>query len=174
MFFGAAAIYQGILYCLSKVHPKGFRGEAGPGLTLLRYLWAVVRDQGDFAPSVPVTVALDQHPPQELDCLVVFISTLERLFLGLYPFWGSESGPLHYTAVRARPRHLLRALPSIVRGQKGPHGIPENGYFSHNLYEIRLKLDSGFTLDGQLYTPETRHEPIVVQYGGTTSFLRLS
>jgi hypothetical protein len=174
MFFGAAGIYQGIQYCLNTVHPKGLRGEIAPGLTLMRYLWAVIRKNSDFVSAVPIQVKLDHHPPQELDCLVVIISTLERLFLGLYPFWGSESGPLHYTAVRARPRHLLRALPALVRGQKGPHGIPENGYFSHNLHEIRLKLDSGFTLDGQLYMPEVRNEPVVVQYGGTAAFLQLA
>lgn len=174
MFFGAAGIHQGIQYCLRKVHTKGLRGEVGPGLTLIRYLWAVVCKNSDFVPSVPIHVKLDQHPLQELDCLVVLISGLERLFLGLYPYWGSESGPLHYTAVRARPRHLLRALPSLLRGHQGRHGIPENGYFSHNVHEIRLNFDSGFTLDGQLYTPETRREPVLVQYGGTASFLQLS
>jgi hypothetical protein len=105
--------------------------------------------------------------------LVVLVSTLERLFLGLYPYWGDESGPLHYTALRARPRYLLRALPSILRGRKGAYGTPENGFYSHNAHEIKLNLDSGFTLDGQLYTPETRKEPTVVRYGGTVSFLRI-
>ena len=89
-------------------------------------------------------------------------------------YWGSESGPLHYTAVRARPRHLLRALPSILRGRSGVHGTPENGFYSHNAHEIKLNLDSGFTLDGQLYTPENQQEPTVVRYGGTASFLEIS
>jgi hypothetical protein len=137
-------------------------------------LWAVVRGNSAFLPAVPIHIKLDHHPPQKLECLVVLISTLERLFLGLYPFWGSENGPLHFTAVRAHPRHLLRALPSLVRGQKGQHGTPENGYLSHNLHEISLSPGSGFTLDGQLYMPETRHEPIVIQSGGTASFLQLA
>ena len=173
MFFGAAAIYQGIQYFHRKVNTKGLKGEIGPGLTILRFLWAAARQRSEFIPTVPVAVALDDNPPHQLDSFVVLVSTLERLFLGLYPYWGNESGPLHYTAVRARPRYLLRALPSILRGRKGSYGTPENGFYSHNVHEIKLNLDSGFTLDGQLYTPETRQEPTVVRYGGTAAFLRI-
>jgi len=173
MFFGTAAIYQGIQYFHRKVNSKGLKGEIGPGLTILRFLWAAVRQRSDFIPSIPITVTLDDHAPQQLDSFVVLVSTLERLFLGLYPYWGNESGPLHYSALRARPRYLLRALPSILRGRKGAYGKPENGFYSHNAHEIKLNLDSGFTLDGQLYTPETRQEPTVVRYGGTVSFLRI-
>jgi hypothetical protein len=117
---------------------------------------------------------MDDNPPQQFDSLVVLVSTLERLFLGLYPYWGSEAGPLHYTGVRVRPRYLLRALPSILRGRGGAYGTPENGFYSHNAHEIKLNLAGGFTLDGQLYTPANQEEPTVVRYGGTASFLRIS
>jgi len=172
MFFGAASIYQGIQYFHRKVNSRGLRGEAGPGLTILRYLWAVVRKNNDFTASVPLTVKLDQNPSEQFDCLVVLVSTLERLFLGIHPYWGSENGPLHYSAVKACPRHFLRALPSIFRGRRGRLSTPQNGYFSHNASEIRINLDSGFTLDGQLYTPENQQEPTVVQFGAMAGFLR--
>jgi len=155
------------------VNSKGLKGEIGPGLTILRFLWAAVRQSSNFIPVVPITITRDNHPPQPIDSFVVLVSTLERLFLGIYPYWGDESGPLHYTALRARPRHLLRALPSILRGRKGAYGTAENGFYSHNAREIKLNLDSGFTLDGQLYTPETRKEPTVVRDGGTVSFLQI-
>lgn len=173
MFFGTAAIYQGIQYFHRKVNTKGLKGEIGPGLTILRFLWAAIRQRSDIIPEVSVSITLDNHPPQQLDSFVLLASTLERLFLGIYPYWGDESGPLHFTALRARPRYLLRALPSILRGRKGAYGTPENGFYSHNAHEIKLNLGSGFTLDGQLYTPETRQEPTVVRYGGTASFLRI-
>ena len=172
MFFGAAGIYQGIQYCRSNVHTKGLKGELGPGLTLLRFLWAAARKHRDVIPTAPITVEIDQKPQPQKDYLVLFISTLERLFLGLHPFWGSEAGPLHYTAVKARPHHLIRALPSIFRGRKSRHTTSNKGYFSHNAHEVRLNLDGGFTLDGQMYLPKTRME-IVVRYGGQATFLRL-
>jgi len=143
-----------------------------PGLTILRYLWAVARANDKFTAPVPLTAALDGGPARRFDCLIVLVSTLERLFLGIHPYWGSEDGPLHYTAVEASPRHFIRALPSILRGRQGALSTPLNGYFSHNAAEIKLNLDSGFTLDGQLYTPEKGREPTVVQAGATASFLR--
>jgi len=174
MFFGAAAIYQGIQYFHRNVNGRGFRGEVGPGLTILLCLWAMVQKSKDFTASVPLTVKLDQDPSKQFDCLVVLISTLERLLLGMHPYWGSENGSLHYTAVKAGPRHLLRALPSFFRGFSGYHGTPENGFYSHNANEIKLNLASGFTLDGQLYTPENQQEPTVVRDGGTATFLGIS
>ena len=173
MFFGAAGIYQGIEYCRRNMHTKGLRGELGPGLTLIRFVWAVIRQNNKILPATPITVEIDHNSQPQMDYLVLFISTLERLFLGLHPFWGNEEGPLHYTSVRSRPRQLLRAILSLVRGRQGRHGTPNKGYFSHNTHEVRLNFDSGFTLDGQMYAPETRLEPVIVQYGGQATFLRL-
>jgi hypothetical protein len=172
MFFGASAIYQGIQYFHRKLNTKGLRGEIGPGLAILRFLWSAVRQDSSFMPPVPVSVAMDNQEPHHFDSLVILISTLERLFLRIYPYWGAESGPLHYTAVRAHPRNLLRALPAILRGRSGSSGTPANGFFSHNAHEIKLNLASGFTLDGQLYTPENNEEPTVVRYGGNATFIK--
>jgi len=173
MFFGAGAIYQGIEYFHRHVNTRGLRGEIGPGLTILRFLLSAMRRGSDFITPVPVAAAVDNGPPQQFDALVVLVSTLERLFLGFYPYWGNESGPLHYTAVRAQPRCLLRALPSLLRGRTGAYGTAANGFFSRNAHEIKLNLNSGFTLDGQLYVPETGAQPTVVRDGGRASFLRM-
>jgi hypothetical protein len=173
MFFGTAGIYQGIQYFHRKVNSKGLKGELGPAITIARFLWAAFFRRSDFISPVPITIAVDNKPPQQLDCMVLLISTLERLFLGLYPYWGDEKAALHYAALRVRPPHLLQTLPFILRGRKSHLARPENGYFSHNASKIRLNLDSGFTLDGQLYIPENRQEPTVVQSGATVSFLRL-
>ena len=173
MFFGASAIYQGIEYFHRKVNTKGLRGELGPGITILRFLWSAIRRRSGFIPPIPISVTLDEKPPQKFDSFVVLASTLERLFLGIYPYWGIESGPLHYSAVRAFPQHLLMALPAVLRGRPGVFNTAENGFYSHNAHEIKLHLDSGFTLDGQLYTPESREKPTIVRYGGTADFIRV-
>jgi hypothetical protein len=116
---------------------------------------------------------VDNQPAQELDCMALLITTLERLFLGLYPYWGAEKAALHYTALGNRPRRLLQSLPFILRGRKSHHVSPENGYYSQNASKIRLNTDSGFTLDGQLYTPENRREPTEVQSGAVAAFLQM-
>ena len=173
MFLGAAGIYQGIQFCNNRLNRRGFRGEWAPGLTIALFLLAVASRGGDYVAPVPITVGLDQRSPERRDYLLLMISALERLFLGLRPFWGKEERTLHYTAVEARPQHLLRAMPSLIRGRKNRYGTPENGYFSHNVQEVQLTFNSGFTLDGELYEAGTHLEPVVVQNGGKVSFLRL-
>jgi diacylglycerol kinase family enzyme len=173
MFFGTSAIYQGIEYFHRKINTKGLRGELGPGITILRFLWSAVRQRSGFIPPIPVSVTVDEKPPKKFDSFVLLVSTLERLFLGIHPYWGIESGPLHYTAVRAFPQHLLMALPALLRGRRSHVGTKENGFYSHNAHEIKLFFDGGFTLDGQLYTPESQEKPTVVRYGGMANFIRI-
>lgn len=173
MIFGAALIYDGVKFCHRKVYSLGLRGQLAPGVTLARYLLGLALRKRKYLIPVPITIGLDRRPPLRQDFLLVLISTLERLFLGLRPYWGGENGPLHYTAVGAQPRHPLLALPSLLRGRKGRYGKPENGYFSHNVHEARLTLNSGFILDGELYMPDVRLGPVVVRDGGQVSFLRL-
>lgn len=173
MFLGAASIYQGIQFFHDRLNRRGFRGEWAPGLTIALFLLAVASKRGDYVAPVPMTVGLDQRPPERREYLLLMISALERLFLGLRPFWGREERTLHYTAVEARPQHLLRALPSLMRGRKNRYGTPEYGYFSHNVQEVQLTFNGGFTLDGELYKTGAHLEPVVVQNGGKVSFLRL-
>ena len=173
MFFGAAAIYQATHFCLQKVHTRGVRGEIGAGVALARFLWAVFLKDRNVVSSVPIAISLNQNSPQKKEYLLVLITTLQRLFLGLRPFWGSQPKPLHYTAVDAHPRHFLQALPSAMRGHQNRHTTPTNGYVSHNIDEAQLTLDSGFNLDGELYNPDSKLGPVVVGYGGQASFLQL-
>ena len=173
MFLGAASIYQGIQFCNNRLNRRGFRGEWAPGLTIALFLLAVASRGGGYVAPVPITVGLDQSPPERRDYLLLMISALERLFLGMRPFWGREERTLHYTAVEARPQHLLRALPSLLRGRKNRYGTPDNGYFSHNVQKVQLTFNSGFTLDGELYKAGAHLGPVVVQNGGKVSFLRL-
>jgi diacylglycerol kinase (ATP) len=173
MIFGAAVAYQGIQFCRRRIHRLGLHGELAPGLTLARFLMAIARRDRRFVKGVPLSIGLNQKPAFQKDFLLVLICTLERLFLGLRPYWGIEDGPLRFTAVSAKPRCLLRALPLLARGRKSRHGTPENGYFSHNVHVVRLSLNSGFTLDGELYLPDPGPVSLLVQYGGQASFLRL-
>jgi diacylglycerol kinase (ATP) len=173
MFFGTAAIYQATHFCLQKVHTRGLRGELGAGVAFARFLLAVFLRDRKVVSAVPITSRLNQNPPQHRKYLLVLITTLQRLFLGLRPYWGPESKPLHYTAVGARPRYFMRVLPSLMRGRQNSRIRPANGYISHNVDEVQLTLDSGFNLDGELFMPDSRQGPVRITCGGEASFLQL-
>lgn len=173
MFLGAASISQGIDYYQRNLHNQGLQGVAGIALTLGRGLWAAVRGGSRRMTATTMRLETDGQPPRQENFLLVMVTTLHRLFFGLQPFWGSGLGPLRYTAVRSRAPYLLQVLPKLARGVRCRRATAENGYFSGNVDEIRLYLDSPVALDGELYTPATRHEPTLVRCGGTATFLRL-
>ena len=173
MFFGAGGIYEGIKFCLNRVHTKGVGGELAAGLTLIRFLLAVARGDRRTVPPAPIRVGLEGMAMQPMDALVIFVTTLSRLFLGMRPYWGTESGPLHFTAIRSDPAHLLRAAPTLIRGRRSRWAGPGNGYLSHNISDLRLHIQSGFTLDGQLYQSDPHFGALWLRKGGEAKFLRL-
>jgi diacylglycerol kinase (ATP) len=169
MFFGAGAVCQGIKVFHSGVNPMGWRGELMPGLTLLRMLLAILCRDHSKVPPLLTKTSLDGQPSEERENLFILTSTLDRLFLGMRPFWGTENGPLHFTAVGADSKRLLRLLPYLARGQKNRYATPANGYLSHNVHEMKLGMDGDFTLDGELYDAE--QGPLTIGPAGPVMFL---
>ena len=173
MFFGAASISQGVHYYQKNLHNKGLQGFPGICLTLARYFWAAIRNRRHSNTGTSIEYGLNGQPLQKENFLLLFVSTLDRLFFGLRPFWGQEKGPLRFTAVRSQAKYLLRLLPSLARGRNTGKGTTKNGYYSSNVDEVKLFLDSPVALDGEIYTPETILEPTVLQSAGTATFLLL-
>lgn len=172
MFFGAAAIAQGIEYCKRNVHTLGLRGEIGPGITMARFVIAMARGERSIVAPVPVTVAVDGGSHVSFNCEIVYATTLERLVLGLRPYWGAEAAPLHYTSVRASPEHWLKALPGLLRGRRNRYLTPANGYDSHNAHRLELGLDSPFFVDGEVFSSPAG-SLLAIASVGTIGFLKL-
>jgi diacylglycerol kinase (ATP) len=169
MFFGAGAIYNGTRYCVGQLHPLGIGGRVAAALTVVRYVLAAMTGRG--VPSVDVTSRFDDRPAERRDLVLVLATTLERLLFGFRPFWGTGEGGLRCTAVAAQPRHLLRALPSLLRGRPGRYGTAQSGYVSENAAEVRLTFDGGCMLDGELLAADSRRGPLRLSVGPRASFV---
>lgn len=178
MFFGTGAIVRGIEFCHRNVHSRGLRDGLAPGLCTLRVLWAMARGDDRYAAGRPMTVtgragtAPAGGVEGEQDYLLVLASSLERLFLGLRPYWGDTRGAFFFSSLRARPGHALRTLPSLFWGRPGRFATPEHGYASGKVDELRLEMDGPLTLDGEIYQASRAQGPVRVSVGGTASFLR--
>jgi hypothetical protein len=170
MFFGAGAILQGIDLCHGSMNPKGIRGELMPGLIMARLLSAFLTGNDKLLPATDMGVRFDEAPGRRNTCLLALVTTLERLFLGLHPFWGEEAAPLHFTAVKVRPSYLLRNLPFLLRGRRTATASPENGFISHNVRGITLDFSGRFTLDGELFEAKV---PLTIEPAGPARFLRI-
>jgi hypothetical protein len=174
MFFGAGAIYHGTQMGLQTKQSIGRLGEWGAGLILIKFLLALATgSRKGLNPITARVTAGDSRPPLQNEYLVLMVTTLNRLFLGMNPFWSNNSGPLRFTSLRVPYRYLWRVLPALLRGHSHPLATANHGYISENLSEIRLAFNSGFVLDGEVYSASEHEEPLILDSPGELSFLRL-
>ena len=173
MFFGAGAIYHGTQIGLQTKQSIGRLGEWGAGLILMKFLLALAIGSRNGLNPLTVCVTAGESSPLQDEYLVLMVTTLNRLFLGMKPFWSNNSGPLRFTSLRVPYRYLWRVLPVLLRGNSHPLATANHGYISENLSEIRLAFNSGFVLDGEVYTASGHEEPLILDSPGELSFLRL-
>jgi hypothetical protein len=174
MSFGAGTVIRGIEYCHSSVHTIGIKNELGPGLVTLRTIWGLARKEPYFSEPTPIRIELDGvSDPQVRRMVLITINSLQRLFLGITPYWGTEDAPLYCTWVQKPAHKVFHAFFAVLRGKPNRHVTPENGYFSHNARKIQLWLDGTFALDGEMYHASIEHGPVTVSNGGDIEFIRI-
>jgi hypothetical protein len=173
MFFGVGAIYHGTQMGLQTKQSIGRLGEWGAGLILLKFLLALATGSRKGLNPITVRVTAGESRPLQDEYLVLMVTTLNRLFLGMKPFWSTNSGPLRFTSLRVPYRYLWRVLPALLRGNSHPLATADHGYISENLSEIRLAFNSGFVLDGEVYSSSNHEEPLILDSPGELSFVRL-
>lgn len=149
---------------------RALRGGLGTALFTSKMVMRLLLKRPLLEPS-PIQARLDDCVCRINDCSLLFVTTLERMALGLRPFWGTGPAPLHFTAMTVPPRRLLRAVPSLLQGRPNRHLRSEFGYLSHNANEIRLWFDDDFLLDGQLFEPAAG-EPVIIRRGPCADFIR--
>jgi diacylglycerol kinase (ATP) len=152
MFFGA-----GILYNAIRLTQRSFPDGRAQGYlaattttTALVARAAFGKTGGVIAPE-KIQVALDGAPVNPQEFLLAMATTLDRLFMRINPFWGTGPEPIRFSTVAAqfggwRKLSVLRGLP--------PGGPPNEGYIGRNVQSAALRLDCGFTVDGELIDPE--------------------
>lgn len=179
-FVGGGAIVRGIEYCNDVLWAGGAaRQERTAGLAMARTIWGVVRQQPPFdavdplrleayeeavvsapmTPATPVTPSTPGEPAlalaPESGALLFASSTLERLVVGVRPFWGEpESEPLRYVLVE-RDAQLLRGLPGLLGVPGFSRPVASRGFHSHNCTRLVLHMRSAYAIDGELFVPQT-------------------
>ena len=174
LFFGAACIDRGINLFHSRIHGLGLQGRPANALIVARYLAAVAARDFDELGAARATITVDGRKIETKRYMLILSYTLEHLIFGMRPHWGQEEGALRLTAASAHPQKFLRVMAAMWQGRQSRLATPDNGFYSHNAHEIRMALDGGFALDGELFQVDSRQGELVLDAGGQAAFLRLN
>lgn len=172
LVFGAGAVVTGIEYWQESVRSRGMRSEYSSGVAMIRTVWGMLRGHERFARPVRMQLQLPGSTPVDADFTLLTISTLERLFLGIHPFWGQEEGALRITAIERGARGFATALPSILAGRAPAHA-DQGGYHSANAGTLLLGFNGSYTMDGELQSAEKLDSPLCIYTAGDARFLRV-
>ncbi len=155
MFFGMGVLRRAV-ELVHRTFAPGQQGVFGAGLVtaaLVATMFCRPTD-GILAPD-KAEISLDGKPMTDAEFYLVCASSLEHLFLRMNPFWGSGPGGVRFTALASRARRIAAATPGILRGRPRQFVSAANGYTSENADRVTLRMGSGFTIDGEIFAPES-------------------
>ena len=66
---------------------------------------------------------------------------------------------------------MRSAVPGILRGKPKPFVTPEHGFTSENPERAELRLDCGFTIDGEFFEP-INDEVVTITADRRVTFVR--
>jgi len=152
-FFGGGVIYRAI-HLTHEVFPKGrAQGVFGSSIITITLLGRVLTGkEHDVLEPDQVEVHADGLHLAQTRYQLLLATTLNRLFMRLRPFWGTGPGGIRFTGIAPGGFHNPRAVARLVRGRCPVRGNDPR-YVSANLESVVMKLDSGATLDGEMFDP---------------------
>jgi hypothetical protein len=155
MFFGIGMIPRAIELVHRTFPPGRSQGVLGAGVVTGSLIGkALMRSkQGVIMPD-KAQILLDGALVRDGEFYMVIASSLRRLFLRMNPYWGREPGGVRFTAIASDARYTKSAAVGVLRGRPRPWVTPENGYHSRNVDRAELRIDCGFTVDGEIFAPE--------------------
>jgi diacylglycerol kinase (ATP) len=155
-FFGAGMIHRAI-DLTHNIFPQGkSQGSFGAGLVTAGLILRSIakRCDGVLTPD-KAQIMLDEELVAGGEFTLIIASSLQRLFLGMNPFWGIEKAPVRFTALASSCERIAAAAPGILCGKPSSFVKSAEGYTSRNVEVAELRLDAGFTVDGETIQPRS-------------------
>ncbi len=152
-FFGAGVFTDANALANAEAHAMGlFHGSAILWTITSMLLRGRFGSAGAMVSSAPINAFGIDGDIHEGQRYLVLLTTLQRLVLGLRPFWGHGRDPIRYTEIVSPPKRLFSAVLPLLRGRPRDWMSAE-GYASGGSHKIRMHLGGPFILDGESFNP---------------------
>jgi diacylglycerol kinase (ATP) len=106
-------------------------------------------DDNPWRRGEQLSLSVDDAPPRSGPRLVTLATTLQRLPFRMRPFGPPRHG-LKFLDADAPPRHLARAVPTVLWG-RGEGWLSKNGYRRGEAHKLHFQLEGSMFLDGEVY-----------------------
>lgn len=150
LLFGAAAFAAGKRIADAEIHRRGVFLRYAVGLTLGLAFLRSLSGRGVLRQGVAMGVGVDQGAVRRGQHFLFLATTLPRLTLGLWPFWGEGEGGIHWLDIDTPPSRLARALVATLLRRPRPW-MAAHGYRSGHATSIGLSELREFVLDGEFF-----------------------
>ncbi len=140
-FVGCANYARAVAMATGDLRDKGLFHGWAVSATIAAAAWKVLaggRDN-DWQRGSTLSLAVDGAEAVNTARFVVLATSLDRLMLGLWPFWsGAEAqGALHWLDIDAPAPRFARALPALLRGKPQPWMQASGAYRSGRASRFR-------------------------------------
>jgi len=152
--FGTGAFTEGTRIAARHIQGAGVHNALSVALSIAATAGATLfgRRRRALLAGMDMRVTVDDTPARAGRHFVTLATTLDRLVLGLTPFWGDGPRPLRWLDVPAPPARLLAALIPTLRGRPRPWMLGA-GYASGRADRLHLETGQPFVVDGEVFEP---------------------
>jgi hypothetical protein len=153
-FGGAAVLARATRHANEKVLANGITHKASVLVAVVNAVWRAANGRPGWLGAEAMGVAIDDGEPRNGARFIVLVTTLHRLVMGLWPFWGDEdrAAPLRYLDIDSPPRRLWRSLRAVLRGRPTARMLA-SGYRSGRADRIRIHCEEPMVIDGEVFMP---------------------
>jgi hypothetical protein len=169
LFMGAAAFAEGKRIADAEIHGRGVYLRHAVGLTLGLTFLRSLAGRGVLRRGTAMAVGIDGGAPRAGPRFLFLATTLGRLTLGLWPFWGGGAGGISWLDIDAPPPRLVRAVLATILRRPAPW-MGERGYRSGRASRVALPAMGAFVLDGEFFDPGPLG--VTLSCAGTITFVR--
>jgi hypothetical protein len=150
MFFGTAAFVRGTEFA-QQLHRRGLNHGPAVAATIASSLYqALGQEAGEgWRSGEDMSVRVGSET-REGDRFLFLATTLHRLMLGLWPFWGDSGKPIRYLDIPGKQLPLRSFAVPLLAGRPTRRMLA-SGFASGTADEVILSLRGPFILDGERY-----------------------